>query len=74
MPRKNIEELVASYWIEAERELASLGEGDHLLLNTANSAVDTVWDRQIFARSETFGGTEIGFATVLSALILARLL
>lgn len=69
-----IAELVESYWNEADETLTGLGEGEHLLLNTATSALDTVWDRHIFEHSETFGGTEIGYAGALSAAILARLL
>jgi hypothetical protein len=36
--------------------------------------VDSVWDRQVFDRAETFGGAEIRFARALSGSILARLL
>jgi len=68
MTVNGIDKLVESYWNEADEALAGLGEGEHLLLNTANLAADAVWDRHIFAHSETFGGTEIGYAGALSSV------
>jgi hypothetical protein len=66
--------LVESYWSRADGDLAGLSGDAHGRLNVAVAAVDTVWDRHVFDRAETFGGPEIGFARVLSGAILARLL
>ena len=74
MTHERIAEQIDSYWGEAEAALSGLGDADHALLNTAVGAVDLVWDRHVFERGESFGGTEIGFARGLSAAILARLL
>ena len=73
MTRERINEL-DSYWGEAQAALSGLGDAGHALLNTASRAVDSVWDRNIFERGESFGGAEIGFARGLSAAILERLL
>jgi len=67
-------DLIDSCWEEASEALSGLGNGGHAVLNTANGALDTVWDRYIFEKAETFGGAEIGYARALSASILARLL
>jgi len=74
MTREQIAEQIDSYWVEAEAAVSGLGDADHALLNIALGAVDMVWDRNVFDRAESFGGTEIGFARGLSAAILARLL
>jgi hypothetical protein len=74
MTREQIAEQIDSYWVEAEAAVSGLGGADHALLNIAIGAVDMVWDRNVFDRAESFGGTEIGFARGLSAAILARLL
>ena len=74
MTSERIAEQADSYWGGAEAALSGLGDADHVLLNTASGAVDSVWDRNVFEHGETFGGTEIGFARGLSASILARLL
>ena len=73
MNRERIAE-IDSYWGEAEAALSGLGDADHALLNAAAGAIDSVWDRNVFERGESFGGTEIGFARGLSAAILERLL
>jgi len=65
---------IDSHWEEAEAAISGLGDGDHALLNIAAGAIDSVWDRKVFERGESFGGTEIGFARDLSAAILERLL
>lgn len=69
-----VEELVEKAWGEAEQALEGLDAGGHQRLNLAVDALDAVWDRRIFDRSETFGGPEIRFARAVSAGILARLL
>lgn len=74
MDNENTAALVESYWSRASECLTGLNS-DHLaLLNTAVGAIDTVWDRHVFDKAETFGGAEIGFARDLSGSILARLM
>ena len=65
---------IDSHWGEAEAAVSGLGDADHALLNIAAGAIDSVWDRKVFERGESFGGTEIGFARDLSAASLGRLL
>lgn len=67
-------DLIDSCWHETSGVLSDLDGDDHAVLNIANGALDTVWDRFIFEKAETFGGAEIGYARALSASILARLL
>ena len=63
-----------SYWREAADTLAGVADSEHALLNTAGTAIDAVWDREVFAHLETFGGSEIAYADALSAGVLARLI
>ncbi len=74
MDDENTAALVDSYWSRASETLTGLNSDHHALLNTAVGAIDTVWDRHVFDKAETFGGAEIGFARVLSGSILARLM
>jgi hypothetical protein len=74
MTEERIDALVDIYWKEWDQALAGLGAGEHERLVAAIGAVDTVWDRHLFAHAETFGGAEIGYARALSAAILGRLL
>jgi hypothetical protein len=74
MVEERVRTLIDGYWKEWEEALADLGRGEHARLATATGALDTVWDRHLFAHAETFGGLEIGYARALSATILGRLL
>ena len=74
MNDENPAALVDSYWRQTSETLTGLSGDHHALLNTAVGAIDTVWDRHVFDRAETFGGAEIGFARALSGSILARLM
>jgi len=62
-----------SYWREACDALVGVTDSEHGLLNTASVALDAIWDREVFAHTESFGGSEIAYAGALSAGILARL-
>lgn len=64
---------IEALWRESEQQLVGLDGDGHTLLNAATGAIDLIWDRQIFERAETFGGTEIGYARALSGAVLARL-
>jgi hypothetical protein len=74
MAEERIDALVDIYWKEWHKALDGLGAGEHERLIAAIGAVDTVWDRHLFERAETFGGAEIGYSRALSAAILGRLL
>ncbi len=74
MSDEHIEGLISTYWRDSAESLTGLDPGDHARLNTADGAVDTVWDRHVFDHAATFGGAEIGYARALSAAILGRLL
>jgi hypothetical protein len=69
-----ISETVESLWQEARQQLSGLDGAGHMQLSAATGALDLVWDRQVFERAETFGGTEIGYARALTGAVLARLL
>jgi len=71
---QRIADTVESLWREAEQQLAGLDGEAHARLSAATGAVDIIWDRQVFERVETFGGTEIGYARALSGAVLARLI
>jgi len=74
MAEERVRTLIDGYWKEWEEALANLSRGEYAQLATAIGALDTVWDRHLFAHPESFGGAEIGYARALSATILARLL
>jgi hypothetical protein len=74
MAEDRIDAMIGSYWAEWEQLLAGLESGEHERFIAAIGAIDTVWDRHLFEHAETFGGTEIGTARTLTAVILARLL
>jgi hypothetical protein len=73
MTKDGIAGTIETLWRESEQQLAGLDGDGHALLNAATGAIDLIWDRQIFERAETFGGTEIGYARALSSAVLARL-
>ena len=66
--------LIDGYWRDAEAALSGIGTDDQSRLMTAISAVDAVWDENIFDHAKSFGGPEVGDARALSAAVLARLL
>ena len=66
--------LIYGYWRDAEAALSGIGTDDQSRLMTAISAVDAVWDQNIFDHAKSFGGPEVGDARALSAAVLARLL
>jgi hypothetical protein len=66
--------LIDSLWNDAEAMLSGLDRDEKSRLVTAISAVDAVWDQNIFDHAKSFGGPEVGDARALSAAILARLL
>lgn len=66
--------LIDGYWNDASTVLSTLGTDDQSRLIIAISAVDEVWDRNIFDHAKSFGGPEVGDARALSAAILVRLL
>ncbi len=74
MSSNRVAELVDTYWEGAEEAIAGLDDAQYARLAAAIGALDTVWDRHIFESAETFGGPEIRYARILSALILTRLL
>ena len=66
--------LIDTLWADAEATLSDLTSDEKSGLMTAISAVDQVWDQNIFDHAKSFGGPEVGDARTLSAAILARLL
>lgn len=66
--------LIDGYWKDASTALSKIAIDDQPRLITALSAVDEVWDRNIFDHAKLFGGPEVGDARALSAAILIRLL
>jgi hypothetical protein len=73
MTKNGIAGTIETLWRESEQQLAGLDGDGHAQLNAATGAVDLIWDRQIFERAESFGGSEIGYARALSGAVLARL-
>ncbi len=73
MTKNGIAGTIETLWRESAQQLAGLDGDGHALLSAATGAIDLIWDRQIFERAETFGGTEIGYARALSGAVLARL-
>jgi hypothetical protein len=65
---------VDALWAEATDTVGDLGPDRAERLAIAISGLDALWDRQIFRSATTFGGPEIGFARMVSAALLARLL
>lgn len=62
---------VDDLWTAATTTLAGCGGDPCGRLAVAVSALDAVWDRQIFRPAATFGGFETGYGRALSAAILA---